>query len=120
MGPVLPHQRKSRLPQYSRDKIKILQEKCNKPEALGVLKKPEDLNITVKYVNPSFLLKEVSRGYRLVSEFEYVGRYRNPQLLHMSDVELILMFIGQWKALIIISYMMSAFHQMSLLQLFLE
>ncbi|KAK3085124.1 hypothetical protein FSP39_024755 [Pinctada imbricata] len=61
MGPVLPPQRKGRLPQYSRDMLLALQQKCDELEALGVLKKPEDVNITVEYLNPSIFGKEVKR-----------------------------------------------------------
>ena len=59
MGPVLPPQRKGRLPQYSKDKLLALQQKCDELEALGILRKPEDLNITVEHLNPSFLVKNL-------------------------------------------------------------
>lgn len=55
MGPTQPLQRKGRLPQYSKEKLQILQDKCNDMEALGVLRKPDEINITVEYLNPSFL-----------------------------------------------------------------
>ena len=44
MGPVLPPQRKGRVPQYSRDQFDVL-------EGIGVFRKPEDVDITVEYVN---------------------------------------------------------------------
>ena len=58
MGPVEPPQRKGRLPQYARDKLVELQEKFDYLEQLGVFQRPEDVGITVEYLNPSFLVKK--------------------------------------------------------------
>ena len=60
MGPVQPPQRKGRVPQYSRDKLVELQQKFDDLEALGVFRRPEDININVEYVNPSFLVKKAT------------------------------------------------------------
>lgn len=84
MGPTQPPQRKGRLPQYSKEKLHILQEKCNELEALGVLRKPEEINITVEYLNPSFLVSKPNGGHRLVTAFKDVGRYSKPQPSLMS------------------------------------
>ena len=54
MGPVLPPQRKGRIPQYSRNQLTELQNQFNALEAQGVFKRPEDLGVTVEYLNPSF------------------------------------------------------------------
>ena len=113
MGPVLPPQRKGRLPQYSREKIELLQQKCDELEELGVLKKPEEVGITVEYLNPSFLVKKPNGGYRLVTAFEDVGRYSKPQPSLMPDTESVLRSIGKWKY-IIVSDLTSAFHQIHL------
>ena len=104
MGPVLPPQRKGRLPHYSRDKIEILQQKCDELEELGVLRKPENVDITVEYVNPSF-----HGGYRIVSAFEDVGRYSKLQPSLMPDIESVLRSIDKWKY-IITSDLTCAFH----------
>ena len=56
MGPVEPPQWNGRLPQYARDKLVELQEKFDHQEQLGVFQH-QDVGITVKYVNPSFLVK---------------------------------------------------------------
>ena len=58
MGPVEPSQRKDRLPQYTRDKLVELQEKLDHLEQLGVFQRPEDVGITVEYLDPSFLVKK--------------------------------------------------------------
>ncbi|CAG2241165.1 unnamed protein product [Mytilus edulis] len=58
MGPVQPPQRKGRIPQYSKTQLVTLQEKFNELEDIGVFKKPEDIGVTVEYLNPSFLIKK--------------------------------------------------------------
>ena len=115
MGPVLPLQRKGRLPQYSRDKLIELQQKCDELETLSVLRKPEEIDITVEYLNPSFLVKKANGGHRLVTAFEDVGRYSKPQPSLMPDVDSILRSIGRWKY-IIVSDLTSAFYQIPLLE----
>ena len=69
MGPVEPPQRKGRVPQYSRDKLAKLQHTFDELQQLGVFKRPADVGISVEYVNPSFLVKKASGGYRLVTAF---------------------------------------------------
>ncbi|CAG2247139.1 unnamed protein product [Mytilus edulis] len=54
MGPVQPPQRKGRVPQYSRNQLVELQQKFDELEAIGVFKRPEDIGVSVEYVNPSF------------------------------------------------------------------
>ena len=39
--------------------LQLLQEEADKLEQLGVLAKPEDLNITVQYTSPKFSSKEI-------------------------------------------------------------
>ena len=69
MGPVQPPQRKGRVPQYSRQQLTELQHKFDELEDIGVLKRPEDIGVCVKYVNPSFLVKKSNGGFRLVTVF---------------------------------------------------
>lgn len=73
MGPVEPSQRKGRLPLYARDKLVELQQKFDL-ERFGVFRRPEDINVSVEYLNPSFLVKKSSSGFRLVTDFADVGR----------------------------------------------
>ena len=75
MGPVEPPQRKGRLPLYCRDKLTELQQKFDELESLGVFRCPEDVGVSVEYLNPSFLVRKQSGGYRLVTAFADVGRY---------------------------------------------
>ncbi|XP_068723885.1 uncharacterized protein [Montipora capricornis] len=72
MGPDEPPQRKGQLPQYARNKLVELQDKFDQVEELGVFKRPEDIGISIEYLNPSFLVKKQSGGYRLDS-MKYCG-----------------------------------------------
>ena len=113
MGPVDPPQRKGRLPQYARNKLVELQEKFDQLEELGVFKRPEDIGISIEYLDPSFLVKKSSGGYRLVTAFADVGRYSKPQPSVMPDVDSTLRHIAQWKHLIATD-LTSAFYQIPL------
>ncbi|KAJ8371465.1 hypothetical protein AAFF_G00310370 [Aldrovandia affinis] len=79
MGPVQPPQRKGRVPQYSRGQLQELQAQFDMLEGMSVFKKPEDVDVSVEYVNPSFLIKKPGGGFRLVTAFADVGRYSKPQ-----------------------------------------
>ena len=113
MGPVEPPPKKGRLPQYARHQLLELQQKFDELEALGVFKRPEDINIPVEYLNPSFLVRKPSGGYRLVTSFADVGRYSKPQPSLMPDVDSTLRLIAQWKH-IIATDLTSAFYQIPL------
>ena len=111
MGLVEPLQRKGRLPQYA---LHQLLETFDELEALGVFKRTEDINIPVEYLNPSFLIKKPSGGYRLVTAFADVGRYCKPQSsLTRPDVDYTLRLIAQWKH-IITTDLTSALYQIPL------
>ena len=113
MGPVEPPQRKGRLPQYARDKLVELQQKFDDLEEIGVYKRPEDVGISVEYLNPSFLVKKASGGYRLVTAFSDVGLYSKPQPSLMPDVDSILRLIALWKY-IVSNDLTNAFYQIPL------
>jgi hypothetical protein len=95
MGPVQPPQRKGKMPQYSKDKLVELQNKFDELEYKEVFRRPEDLEVSVEYINPSFLVKKPSGGYRLVTAFADVGRYSKPQPSLMPDVDSILRTVAQ-------------------------
>ena len=113
MGPVQPPQRKGRLPQYSHTKLAELQAKFDELEHSGVLRRPEDINVNVEYLNPSFLVKKPSGGHRLVTDFADVGRYSKPSPSLMPDVDSTLRRIAPWKY-IIVSDLTNAFYQIPL------
>lgn len=113
MGPVQPPQRKGRVPQYSRGQLQELQTQFDVLEEMGVFRKPEDVDIDVEYVNPSFLVKKSDGGFRLVTAFADVGRYSKPQPSLMPDVNSTLRLIAQWKY-IIATDLTKAFYQIPL------
>ncbi|XP_067660624.1 uncharacterized protein [Haliotis asinina] len=113
MGPVLPPQRKGRLPQYSRGRLVELQQMFDDLESKGVFKRPEDVGVNVEYLNPSFLVKKPSGGFRLVTSFGDVGRYSKPQPSLLPDVDSTLRQISQWKYLVTTD-LSSAFYQIPL------
>lgn len=113
MGPVQPPQRKGRLPQYAHNKLVELQQKFDDLESQGVFQRPEDIGITVEYLNPSFLVTKPNGGHRLVTAFADVGRYSKPQPSLMPDVDSTLRTIAKWKY-IIVTDLTSAFYQIPL------
>lgn len=100
MGPTLPPQRKGRLPHYNREKLVELQAKFDELEAMGVFATPEQLNVTVEYLNLSFLVHKPNGGSRLVTSFGEVGQYCKPQPSLMPNVDNVLRDIAGWKYLI--------------------
>ena len=86
MGPVQPSPCKGRVPRYSRDKLIELQEKLDEREKCKVFQRPEDIGVSVEYINSSFLIKKPCR-FRLVTAFVDVDRYRKPQPSLMPDVD---------------------------------
>ncbi|KAJ8377293.1 hypothetical protein AAFF_G00261420 [Aldrovandia affinis] len=113
MGPVQPPQRKGRVPQYSRGQLQELQAQFDMLEGMSVFKKPEDVDVSVEYVNPSFLIKKPGGGFHLVTAFTDVGRYSKPQPSLMPDVDSTLRLIAQWKY-IIATDLTKAFYQIPL------
>lgn len=71
------------------------------------------MKVNVEYVNPSFLVKKPSGGFRLVTAFADVGRYSKPQPSLMPDVDSTLRQIAQWRY-IAITDLTQAFYQIPL------
>ena len=113
MGPVQPPQRKGRLPQYPHNKLVELQQKFDDLEAQGVFHRPEDIGITIEYLNPSFLVTKPTGDHRLVTAFADVGRYSKPRPSLLPDVDTTLRTIAQWQY-IIVTDLTSAFYQVPL------
>ncbi len=113
MGPVLPSQRKGPLPQYNRDRLVELQQKFDALEEAGVFATPEQVGITVEYLNPSFLVKKPNGGNRLVTAFGEVGQYSKPQPSLMPNVDSTLRAVACWKY-IVVSDLLKSFYQIPL------
>ena len=113
MGPVQPPQRKGRLPQYPHNKLVELQQKFDDLEAQGIFHRPEDIGITIEYLNPSFLVTKPTGAHQLVTAFADVGRHSKPQPSLLPDVDTTLRTIAQWRY-IIVTDLTSAFYQIPL------
>ena len=113
LGEKLPPQRKGRIPIYNRGDMEKLQEKFDELLDAGVLARAEDVGVPVEYVHPSFLVKKSSGGYRLVTSFGEMAEYARPQPTGTSNVEHVLLQVGQWKY-IIKADLKSAYYQILL------
>ena len=101
MGPVLPPQRKGKLPLYNRKNLVLQQQMFDDLESLGVLQRPEDIGISVENVSPSFLVaKPNGRGWRLVTAFAEIGQYCRPTPSLMPTIDNTLRTISAWKYII--------------------
>ena len=101
MGKSVPPQRKGRLPSYNKEKLVELQQKFDELEAHGVFPKPEDVSVTVEYLNLSFLVAKPSGGTRRVTSFGEVARYSKPSPCLMPNVDGVLRDIARWKYIIV-------------------
>ena len=75
LGSTKPPPTKPMLPLYPRTNMVALQEEADKLESLGVLGRPEDLGIDVKFTSPSFLIRKPDGTYRFVTAFNELGHY---------------------------------------------
>ena len=113
IGPTLPPQRKGRLPQYNRNTLEELQDRCDELEAAGGFAKLEQVNVHVEYLNTSFLVKKPNGGSRLVTSFGEVAQYSKPQPSLMPNVDGVLREITKWKY-IVITDLLKSFYQIPL------
>jgi len=111
IGPVEPPSQKGRLPSYNRKNMDELQSKMDDLELMGVLAKPEDVDVTVEYVSPSFLVRKPGGGSRLVTAFNNIGNYAKPPPSRVTTSNDVLKFLAQWR-FIIKSDMTSQFFQL--------
>ena len=100
MGPVDPPPVKARLPSYNTEKLRLLQEKMDELEDLGVLAKPEDVGVKVEYVSPSFLVKKGDHDFRLVTAFNTIGTYAKPSPSRTATTDDVFCFLTQHKYII--------------------
>ena len=66
------------MPVYNSDNLRLLQEKFDELEPLGVLAKPEDLGVTVVHTSLSFLVKKPNGEHRPVTSFNELNRFIKP------------------------------------------
>jgi len=99
-GHAHPPPQKGRLSFYKQSNLQILQEKADKLEQLGVLAKPEDVNVDVEYVSPSFLTEKPSGGNRLVTAFNNLRQYAKILPTLSTTCNDVLRKLFNWKYLI--------------------
>ena len=92
-----PPTRKLKIPKYSNSNLQHLQNKFDRLEKQGVFCRPEDLDIAVEHVSPSFLVRKPSGGTRLVTAFTSIGQYSKISPSAMPSVDDTLRTIANWK-----------------------
>ena len=108
-----PPTRKLQVPDYCHNDQDLLQELFDKLERQGVFIRPEDEDIEVEHVSPSFMIKKASGGYRLVTSFVALGPYCKVLPTTMPTVESVLRLIATWKYTIVTD-LRDAFYQIPL------
>ena len=69
-------------------------------EDLGVLAKPESVDVTVEYASPSFLVKKPDGDYRLVTAFNTIGTYARPLPSRSTSSTTVLSFLARFPFII--------------------
>ena len=100
LGKTKPSPKKGRVPSYCSNKATILQEKFDELLALGVMSRPEDLNVTVQHTSPSFLVKKANNEFRLVTSFVELNKFILPLPSKMSTTSDVIRDLGKWKYII--------------------
>ena len=100
MGPVEPPTHKARLPSYNTEKLRLLQEKMDELEHLGILAKPEEVGVTIEHVSPSFLVKKIDGSDRLVTAFNTIGTYARPPPSRSTSTDKVLSFLASYNYII--------------------
>ena len=113
LGKVVPPTRKLQVPKYDKNNLDLLQEKFDELERQGVFARPEDVNVVVEHVSPSFLVKKSSGGHRLVTAFTSLGQYCKTLPVTMSTVDSVLRMLGTWRY-VITTDLRDAFYQIPL------
>ena len=100
IGKVSPPTRKLQVPRYDKKNMDLLQNKFDDLERQGVFSRPEDVNVIVEHVSPSFLVRKANGGHRLVTAFTSLGKYCKTLPVTMPTVDSVLRTIASWKYVI--------------------
>ena len=115
IGTIHSPTKKLYVPNYSHSNSQLLQSKFDKLERQGVFARPEDVNVVVKHVSPSFLVRKQSGCYRLVTAFTAIGQYSKTLPTIMPSVEDTLHTITPWRY-IIVTDLRHSFYQIPLVK----
>ena len=97
IGKVVPPSRKLQVPCYDRNNLQALQDKFDDLESEGVFARPEDVNVVVEHVSPSFLVKKSSGGHRLVTAFTSLGQFCKTLPVTMPTIDSVFRMMGSWR-----------------------
>ena len=102
-------------PWYPKKMLLQLQEKMDELEAKGALARPQDHNINVEAVSPSFLVakRPASRGHRLVTAFGHLASHVKNPAAPMTSTDQVLKRLSAAQMLITADITMS-YHQIPL------
>ena len=100
MGNNLPAPKKGKIPCYNSNNLTLLQEKFDELVELGVLSRPEEVNVDVIHTSPSFLVKKSDSGHRMVTSFVELNKYLRPLPTTMTTTEDVITGMGKWKFII--------------------
>ena len=101
LGNTKPPSRKLHAPNYCKNDQNLLQDKFDDLERQGVFVRPEDVDVVVEHVSPSFLVRKPSGdGYRLVTAFCQISEYCKTLPISMPTVDDTLRSIAAWRFLI--------------------
>ena len=114
LGKNFPIPKKGKVPMYNSSNNGILQEKFDELVTLGVLKRPQEVGVTVTHTSPSFLVKNPSKGtHRLVTSFVELNKYIKLLPTKLSTTQEVFTAIAKWKYLIKTD-LKSAYYQMKI------
>ena len=99
-SPVEAPTQKGKFPFFNSRNLQQLQEEADKLEKLEVLAKPEDMGVNVKFVSPSFVVKNPGCGFILVAVFRNLSQYVCLTLTTTMSCEAILRRLSIFKYVI--------------------
>ena len=95
---------KNYVPNYSNSNLQLPQSKFDELERQGVFARPEDVNVVVEHVSPSFFVWKQSGGYLLVTALTTIGQCSKTLPTIMPSVEDTLHTITSWRYIIALTY----------------
>ena len=110
IGSSKPPTRKIRVPTYCKNNLDALQDKFDELEGDGVVRRPEDVDVEIEHVSPSFLVRKANGEFRLVTNFTSLTDFCKTLPTIMPTVESVLQTMASWKY-IIITDLKDAFYQ---------
>ncbi len=99
-GKVEPPSSKTKMPFYNQSDLRQLQLEADKLEELGVLVKPEDVGVDLKFASPSFLRNKPCGGVRFVTSFVELAQYTRTLPVATVTADSIIRRLAQWKYVI--------------------